>query len=367
MRPQDCCVLIPSLSPDERLPQYVEELLRADYGLILVVDDGSAPEYQPIFERLSQMDGCHVLHHDVNHGKGQALRTGFAFLWEKTQIQGVITADADGQHTVPDTLKLTAALSDKKELLLGSRDFSLKSKQVPPKSRIGNRITSVVFRLLYGQWLPDTQTGLRAFGRELIPAMLKVKGDRFEYEMNQLIFCANQKIVMTAIGIETVYLDDNKSSHFHPIRDSWRIYKLLLGSFLRYSAASILSFLLDYLILSLLMFWIFKDQPDIVFLGIPFSVKALIAAPIARLFSAPVNYLLNKNFAFQAKSSKGSVKRYIILAACSLVITTLLFGWLDHYVNTAFLHILLKVVIDVAMYIVNYRIQKAWVFPAEKV
>lgn len=367
MRAQDCCVLIPSLSPDERLPRYVEELLKAEYGLILVVDDGSAAEYQPIFDRLAKMDGCHVLHHDVNHGKGQALRTGFEYILNHTKIQGIITADADGQHTVPDTLKLTETLSEKKELILGSRDFSGKNDQIPSKSRWGNRITSCVFRVLYGQWLPDTQTGLRAFGRELIPAMLKVSGDRFEYEMNQLIFCANQKIPMTAVGIETVYLDDNKSSHFHPVRDSIRIYKLLLGSFLRYSAASIISFLLDYLILSLLMFWIFKDQPDIVFLGIPFSVKALIAAPIARLFSAPVNFLLNKNFAFQVKESKGAVLRYFVLAACSLVITTLLFGWLDHFMNTPFLHILLKVIIDIAMYLINYRIQKAWVFPAEKV
>lgn len=365
MKPQECCVLIPSLSPDERLPRYVEELLAARYGLILVVDDGSAPEYQEIFERLSRMDGCHVLHHDVNRGKGQALRTGFQFIMEKTKIRGLVTADADGQHTVPDTLKLTAQLSDTEELLLGSRDFSLKSKQVPPKSRMGNRITSVVFRLFYGKWLPDTQTGLRAFPSSLIPFMLNVKGDRFEYEMNQLIHCAERKIAMRAVGIETVYHDENKGSHFHPLRDSWRIYKLLLGSFFRYSAASILSFLLDYLVLSLLMFWVFKDQPDMVFLGIPFSVKALIAAPIARLFSAPVNYLLNKNFAFRVKKSNGALKRYILLAAASLLVTTLLFGWLDHFVQVNILHILLKMVIDVGMYMINFRIQKAWVFPAE--
>ena len=59
--------------------------------------------------------------------------------------------------------------------------------------------------------------------------------------------------------------------------------------------------------------------------------------------------------------------RYIVLAVCALIVTTLVFGFLDHYVNTPFLHILLKIVIDTAMYVINYRIQKAWVFPAEKV
>ena len=196
--------------------------------------------------------------------------------------------------------------------------------------------------------------------------MLAIPGDRFEYEMNVLIQCANQKVKMRPLPINTIYHDDNAGTHFHPIRDSWRIYKLLLGSFFRYSAASIISFLIDYVVLSLLMLWIFKDQKDIALLGIMFSTKALIASPIARLCSAPVNYLLNKNFAFQVKESKGAVGRYIVLALCSMIVTTLIFGFLDHFVHADILHILLKVVIDVAMYVVNYRIQKAWVFPAKK-
>ena len=368
MRPQECCVLIPSLSPDERLPAYVKELLAADFGLILVVDDGSSAEYQKFFNEIAGWDRCHVLHHEVNKGKGAALRTGFAYLKKHTRLQGIITADSDGQHTVPDTLKLAAELGDgkKEELLLGSRDFSKNNPNVPPKSRFGNRMTSFVFRVLYGQWLPDTQTGLRAFPRSLIDFMLSVTGDRFEYEMNMLIQASNSKIPMRAVTIETIYHEENKGTHFHPIRDSWRIYKLLLGNFFRYSAASVISFLVDYLILSLMMFWVFKDEPDITILGIPFSFKALVATPIARLCSAPVNFLLNKNYVFQSGNSRGAVGRYIILAVCSLVVTTFVFGFLDHYVHTDFLHILMKIVIDVAMYIINYRIQKAWVFPAEK-
>ena len=363
MKPQECCVLIPSLSPDERLPAYVQDLHAAGFGLVLVVDDGSAPAYQPIFDTIAGWEGCHVVHHDVNHGKGQALRTGYAYIKEHTSLQGILTADSDGQHTVPDTLHLAELLTAQEELILGSRDFSRNNPNVPPKSRFGNRMTSFVFKALHGQWLPDTQTGLRAFNRKLLDFMMEVQGDRFEYEMNVLIRCANKKVPMRAVTIETIYMEENKGTHFHPIRDSWRIYKLLLGSFFRYSAASILSFLIDYLVLSLLMFWVFKDKPDITLLGIPFSFKALVATPIARLCSAPVNFWLNRNYVFRAGKNQGAVRRYVILAVCSLVITTLLFGFLDHYVHTAFLHILLKIVIDVAMYMVNFRIQKAWVFP----
>ena len=344
----------------------MKELLAADFGLILVVDDGSSAEYQPIFEEIARWDRCAVTHHPVNKGKGAALRTGFAYIKEHTSLEGIITADSDGQHTVPDTLKLAAELSDKEELLLGSRDFSKNNPNVPPKSRFGNRMTSGVFRVLYGHWLPDTQTGLRAFPRNLIDFMLSVSGDRFEYEMNMLIQCSANKIPMRPITIETIYHEENKGTHFHPIRDSWRIYKLLLGSFFRYSAASIISFLIDYAVLSILMFIVFRDQPDVTLLGIPFSFKALVATPIARLFSAPVNFLLNRDFVFKAGQDKTAVWRYIVLAVCSLVITTLVFGFLDHYVHVNVLHILLKIVIDVAMYMVNYRIQKAWVFPKKK-
>ena len=259
-----------------------------------------------------------------------------------------------------------AELGKKEEVLLGSRDFSRNNPNVPPKSRFGNRLTSFVFRLLYGHWLPDTQTGLRAFDRGLIDFMLSVTGDRFEYEMNMLIQCSAQKIPMRPITIETIYHEENKGTHFHPIRDSWRIYKLLLGSFLRYSASSILSFLIDYLVLYILMFAVFKDRADITILGVPFSFRALVATPIARLCSAPVNFLLNRQFVFQAGQSKGAAGRYCALAVASLAITTFVFGFLDHYVTMEWLHIPLKIVIDVAMYIINYRIQKAWVFPRKR-
>lgn len=363
MKADKLCVLIPSLEPDERLPRYVDSLLAAGFGQVVVVNDGSGPEYQPIFDEISARERCRVLGYEVNHGKGYALRHGIQYIKDRTDFDGVITADADGQHTAPDTLKLAAELqADQKELLLGSRDFSGKNKNIPSRSRFGNRMTSGVFRLLYGKWLPDTQTGLRAVSRACYGDLLAITGNRFEYEMNMLIYFAVRKMAFKIIPIETIYLEENKSSHFHPLRDSWRIYKLLLGSFFRYSASSILSFLIDYAVLSLLMFWVFKDRPDITLLGIPFSFKALVATPIARLCSAPVNFLLNKKFVFGVKNSSGAVGRYIVLAVLCLVITTLLFGFLDHYVHTNVLHILLKIVIDTFMYIFNYRIQRGWVF-----
>ena len=360
MRPQDCCVLIPSLSPDERLPAYVQELLAADFQLILVVDDGSASQYQPIFEEIATWDRCHVLHHEVNRGKGAALRTGFAYIQEHTAIEGIITADSDGQHTVPDTLNLAAEMSETEELLLGSRDFSRNSVQVPPKSRAGNRITSVVFRLLYGQWLPDTQTGLRAFRRSMINFMLGVKGDRFEYEMNQLIHCAVHHVPMRPLPIDTIYHDENAGTHFHPIRDSWRIYKLLLGNFFKFMSASLLSTLVDLLLFTLL---------GLVIIFLPtvsgLDLNVLLCTAIARVCSAALNFKLNQSFVFNLKKCPGAVGRYILLSIGVMIVSgvavSLLTTLLPWFHST-----LIKVVVDSLLFFVNYRVQRAWVFPPEK-
>ena len=364
MKPQECCVLIPSLSPDERLPAYVKDLLAADFQLSLVVDDGSKEEYQPIFDEIAGWERCHVLHHEVNRGKGAALRTGFAYIKEHTAIEGIITADSDGQHTVPDTLNLAAEMSEKEELLLGSRDFSRNSVQVPPKSRAGNRITSCVFRVLYGRWLPDTQTGLRAFRRSLIDFMLGVTGDRFEYEMNQLIHCAVKKVPMRPLPIDTVYHDENKGTHFHPIRDSWRIYKLLLGNFFKFISASCVSTIVDLLLFTLLGLLITFLPANAPFFGTTLDLNTLVCAIVARICSATVNFKLNQSFVFHLKKSSGAAWRYIILCGVVMIASALSTSVLKTLLP--FIHpTLIKGVVDMILFFLNYRVQRAWVFPPE--
>ena len=362
MKSETCCVLIPSLSPDQRLEEYADALIGAGFGGLIVVNDGSSAEYDPIFERLAAKDRVIVLRHEVNRGKGQALRTGFAHILEHTNFQGVITADSDGQHTVKDTLHLAELLEeDKRELLLGSRDFSRNSIQVPPKSRLGNRITSVVFHLLYGPKLPDTQTGLRAFVRSLIPMMLEVSGDRFEYEMNQLMYCARDRIPMVAVPIETIYHDENKGTHFHPVRDAWRIYKLIFGNFFRFMSASVICFLVDFLLFHVLSQFVlpgFMPNP-IPVLGS--DLRQIIATYGARIVSSVLNYKLNKRFVFSLQSCKGAPLRYFLLCVCVATASGLLVGAL-HMLMPSVSPTIFKIPVDLILFLVNYRIQQNWVF-----
>ena len=107
-------------------------------------------------------------------------------------------------------------------LVLGVRDFD--REDVPPRSSMGNRITSAFFKLCTGVACSDTQTGLRGIPSSLIPLALSTKGDRYDYEMNFLM-AAVKKVPLVMIPIETVYMNGNEQSHFHPVRDSFLIYK----------------------------------------------------------------------------------------------------------------------------------------------
>lgn len=373
MNARDCCVLIPSLEPDEKLTSYVKELAGSGFGMVLVVDDGSGEQYQPVFQEIASWDKCHVLRHPVNRGKGAALKTGFTYILESTGYQGVVTADSDGQHTVKDTLHLADMLSpENDELLLGSRDFSRKSTQVPPKSRMGNRITSLIYCLFYGHWLPDTQTGLRAMNRDLMERFTKTDGDRFEYEMNQLIQCSGEHIKMRAVPIETVYLNENKGTHFHPLRDSWRIYKLLLTGFFKFMSASVAATLIDLGLFTILNRYVLERiMPDasFLFLGAELSTRFLVATGIARVISASLNYKLNKTFVFSLSKCKGAPLRYVLLCVVVMLISGLSVGLLSsalHIADKSFLNTLIKALVDTVLFLINYRVQKAWVFAGSK-
>lgn len=360
----DTVILIPSLHPDRLLTEYAYRLIEAGFRHIVVVDDGSGSDrkYQDIFDHLKTLPQCSVIGYAENRGKGHALKYGMEYIQKAfPDTPGIVTADSDGQHTAEDVLKLARRLREKSDaLLIGSRDFS--QKDVPFKSRFGNRMTSFFYLLLYGQWLPDTQTGLRAFASALIPFMIAVPGDRFEYEMNMLIYCSRDKIPFDIVGIDTIYIAENKSTHFRAIHDSARIYRQLFGNFFRYASSSLLSFLLDLALFALLDKWLLgRLFGDILTRADTHEyLHTYLASGIARVVSSVFNYTLNKQFVFQVKECKGAALRYAALCVMTLLISagaTNLFHLLLGFDRTP-----VKVAVDTVLYFVNYRIQRVWVF-----
>ena len=213
--------LIPAYEPDRSFPRLVEKLAAEGFCTV-IVDDGSGDDYRSIFAAASK--DAYVLKHEVNCGKGAALKTGLTYIRDSIPFEGtIVTVDADGQHRVSDALRVTAeAEAHPEALVIGGRRFTGK---VPVKSLFGNTVTRFVFRRASGVSVYDTQTGLRAFSTKLLGTMLSIRGEHYEYEMNQLLYFGKKKLPIIEIPIETVYENKNRSSHFDPVRDSFRIYR----------------------------------------------------------------------------------------------------------------------------------------------
>lgn len=215
-------VLIPAYEPDEQLIPLVREL--TENGLtVLVVDDGSGPDYADIFATVAAQ--ATVLTHPVNRGKGAALKTGMQHIWDAMpQCEYFITCDADGQHSVRDVLRVQQTLRDGNGFVLSVREHR---KDIPLRSKVGNTLSRVVYALLTNRFLPDNQSGLRGFARKHIEWMCCVAKDNYDYEMNVLYYAAKMGLHITILPIETIYINDNAASHFNPIKDTLRIYRSL--------------------------------------------------------------------------------------------------------------------------------------------
>ena len=336
--------LIPAYNPDGALLT-LAGALSAQGVETVVVNDGSAAGLD-VFQELGALPGVTVLGYEENRGKGAALKAGFAYLAERGYT-GAVTADADGQHTPADILRMMAAMGESPgRLILGSRAV----EAMPPKSRAGNRLTRALFRVLYGVRLRDTQTGLRGvpLDKNSLPGLLELPGQRYEYEMEVLresprLFPAG----IREVPIETVYLNDNSGSHFRPLRDGARIYKVLLDKLPGFILSSVSAFALDYLLFNLLYYWVFPAS----------SWSTPAAALSARAVSGTCNYLVNKRLLFKGGGERYTFLNYWKLALCILAASALLtYLFVDLFHLPAFA---VKIVVDLLLFFVNFTVQNA--------
>ena len=352
-------VVLPSLDPDEKLTAVIDGLLEYGFTDIILVNDGSRKENLHYFEdAAAQHPEIHLLHHEVNKGKGVALKTAFSwFLENRPDSLGVVTVDGDNQHHPADTRTCAERMMESRKLILGVRDFS--QPDVPARSRSGNRITSLVFKIFVGMTISDTQTGLRAIPAQDVRTLLTVYGDRFEYETNMLLAMKEYGIAFEEVKIRTVYIEENKSSHFRAVRDSWRIYKLILAHFFRYSLSSIVSALLDTGLFALLS----------ALLHPVFSGVLLDAVPTvcARAASSLCNFFLNKKLVFNSKvSTKKALLRYYMIAIPNMLLqaglTSALCALLQIPADATGLRTLIYVVVMCVLFVATFVLQQRWVF-----
>ena len=338
-------VLIPAYQPDARLPRLILELHRADPSTkIVVVDDGSGQKFSDIFE-ASATAGAHVISYENNRGKGYALREGFTWIRDVAGdlSECVVTADADGQHTLNDIFRVGRTCTDTGTSVLGVREFV---GHVPARSRIGNTATSALFWLATGWKLKDTQTGLRAFPVALLPALLEVQGDRYEYELRVLLHLAKFRHPVTQIPIETIYEAGNPTSHFRPLQDSARIWAPLL----KFAASSGVATIIDYVLVLALN-----------------ALTGTLFFPVvaARMVSASVNFAMNRRvFEATGVPLRRSALRYAALAVAVVAGSYTMLAVLTGIGMPLWIA---KIIADTTMYLVSYSAQSRYVFaPAQE-
>lgn len=338
-------VLVPAYEPDRRLVTLVDLLRAAAPDLhVLVVDDGSGPTFAAEFDAV-RTAGAEVLVHERNHGKGRALRTGFAHALEHHPGQDVVCADCDGQHGVVDILRVADRVRHTGAIVLGARRFT---GRVPLRSRVGNAVTRNAFRLVTRTPLTDTQTGLRGYPAAELPWLLTVPGDRFEYEITLLLHATASGRPTEEVEIATIYLDGNASSHFRPVVDSLRVYVPLV----RFTASSLLAAAVDAALLLVLHALTGALLPSVL---------------LARAASGSLNFLTNRSVVFGRGRTPAplvsSALRYTALAAAlvaaNYVVLVVLTG-----VGLGLLAA--KVITEVTLFLVSYHVQRRAVFAGRR-
>lgn len=281
-----------------------------------------------------------MLTNAVNLGKGAALKHGMNHvLVRHPDCIGVVTADADGQHAVTDIVKIPSELQARSaELIFGCRDFK---QEIPFRSKIGNVVSRYVYRFLIGLNLSDTQTGLRGIPRRLMELSLGIRSNRYEFETEQIIAAKSAGFQFREVPIQTVYIDDNRGSHFNPVLDSFRIYFVLL----RYALSSIMTALAD-----LIVFYILTAN----------GMGLLSANMSARAVALWLQFMLLKKYVFKSKAGVSIFAAYVAYVFFSGYLSAAMQAqFAGHFVDSP---LLAKVVVESVIWIFNFMFLRDIIF-----
>jgi putative flippase GtrA len=334
-------LVIPAHQPDAALPDLVAQVMRDPGGNIrsaVVVDDGNEKDCARTFDQLSGIPHVTVLRHGVNLGVGAALKTAYNHvLVHHPNAVGVVSADADLQHAPEDIVNVAKALAaHPHHVVLGVRSFG---GDVPFRSRFGNIVTRYVFRLFTGYKIRDTQTGLRGLPLAACGRNLRVELNGFDYQLECLL---RAREPFLQVPVQTIYLNENRSSHFNPVRDSMRIYFL----FLRYCGSSILATAVDWSVFYPVFF---------------LSGSPALAQVSGRAAAVCANFFVLKNVVFRSGVPlMAALAKYLALVAGA--------GFLS-YTMLQFLHLrfgfpipIAKIVAESLLFLGNFSIQRDLIF-----
>jgi len=209
-------VLIPALNAERTLAQVVRDA-RRELEPVVVIDDGSTDRTSAV---ARDAGATTVLRHDVNRGKGGALKTGFAWALANG-FDGVITLDADGQHLATEILKFVRERETSgADLIIGGRAHLFGG--MLPRRRTANRLSAWCISKCAGTRITDSQSGFRYYSAKLIRS-IELRTDGFDMESEVIVLAGKRGFRIVTISIDLGFVDGIATSHFKPLIDTMRI------------------------------------------------------------------------------------------------------------------------------------------------
>ena len=210
-------VVIPAFNEGAQIAGVIRAV-KSFVPVVVVVDDCSPDNTS----EEANAAGAVVVRHDVNKGKGAALKTAFKKLAEMGYDYG-ITMDGDGQHDPQQLPLFIEEINNSRATMVIGNRFS-NAHGMPKVRWLVNRSMSWLISRICGCSIPDTQCGYRAIA-VANPCILAAKSDHFDYESEVLILTARAKGIIRSVPVKTIY--QGEVSKIRPLRDTIRFFKLL--------------------------------------------------------------------------------------------------------------------------------------------
>ncbi|OYR60110.1 dolichyl-phosphate beta-D-mannosyltransferase [Halorubrum ezzemoulense] len=178
---------------------------------VVVVDDGSTDNTVQIARHV----GATVIEHEMNKGKGGALRTLMGYAAEADDIDSLVILDGDGQHLpedIPDVVD--PVLAGECDISIGSRYIEETETETPVHRRFGQRVLDYLTMGSSGENLSDTQSGFRALSPAAI-SQLNLRTDGMGIESEMISEATDQDLEIDEVSIDVRY-DGVDGQTFNP-------------------------------------------------------------------------------------------------------------------------------------------------------
>ena len=219
LEPTTCAAVIPCFNESASITALVAAV-RRQLPSVLVVDDGSTDDTAG----RARAAGAVVVRHELNLGKGAALKTGLSRAL-KLGCEWAVTLDGDGQHAPEDLPALLRGASQTGALLVIG-DRMNEAQKIPWLRRRVNRWMSRKLSQRAGRPLPDTQSGFRLIHLQTWAA-LSLHTEHFEVESEMLMAFLVAKHPVAFVPVQVI--SRSRHSHIRPVTDSLRWWKWWRG------------------------------------------------------------------------------------------------------------------------------------------